>query len=56
MIFLPPALTAAANRYVANSPAERNPSFRKVEFAGAVVISGGILRYSTTTPAPERAA
>lgn len=53
MIFLPPALTANANRYVVASPPERNPSFPKKDFAGAVVISGSILRYSTTSAVPN---
>jgi hypothetical protein len=50
MTFLPSHLTDAANRYVEQQPADRTPRFPRKEFAGAVVIRGGILRYSTTTP------
>lgn len=52
--FLPDTLTAAANRHVHNSPADKLPSFRR-NFTGQVEVSGGILRYSSTTsPAGER--
>jgi len=48
-MFLDPRLVRAANRHVHNGPADKNPVFRRTA-AGLVEISGGILRYSTTTP------
>lgn len=51
MTFLPPALTNGANKYVASQPEDRNPRFPRKDGSGLVVIRGGILRYSTTTPA-----
>lgn len=50
MVFLPASLTRAANDFVASQPAERNPRFPRKDFAGAVMIGGNILRYSTTSP------
>jgi len=52
-VFLPPKTVAATNRYVENGPEDRNPVF-KHDFRGRVDFSGGILRYSTTTPAPAK--
>ncbi|MFJ5997529.1 hypothetical protein [Streptomyces sp. NPDC092370] len=52
---LHPKTVAATNRYVENGPEDRNPSF-KHDFRGRVEFSGGILRYSTTTPTPKGAA
>lgn len=54
LMFLHPKLVAATNRYVENGPEDRAPSF-KHDFAGRVDLGGGILRYSTTSKAPENA-
>jgi hypothetical protein len=51
-VFLHPKTVAATNRYVENGPEDRSPSF-KHDFAGRVEAGGGILRYSTTSPAPK---
>jgi hypothetical protein len=51
-VFLHPKTVAATNRYVENGPEDRSPSF-KYDFAGRVESGGGILRYSTTSPAPK---
>jgi hypothetical protein len=51
-VFLPPKTVANTNRFVENGPEDRAPSF-KWDFAGRVDTGGGILRYSTTTPAPK---
>jgi hypothetical protein len=51
-VFLHPKTVAATNRYVENGPEDRSPSF-KHDFAGRVEAKGGILRYSTTTPAQK---
>lgn len=50
MTFLPPAMTAAANRYVMAQDPDRRPTFPRKTYAGAVEIGGSLLRYSTTTP------
>ncbi|MBK3559325.1 hypothetical protein JHN55_22930 [Streptomyces sp. MBT56] len=50
-MFLHPLFVANSNRYVENGPEDRNPSF-KHGFAGRSEVSGGILRYSTTSKAP----
>lgn len=56
MIFLPPALTAGANKYVASQPEDRNPRFPRKDGPGIVRVRGGILRYSTTSaPRGDRA-
>ncbi len=54
-MFLHPKAVANTNRYVENGPEGRNPSF-KHGFRGRVEFSGGILRYSTTSPTPKGAA
>ena len=51
-MYLSPKTVAATNRYVENGPEDRNPSF-KHDFRGRVEHRGGILRYSTTSPAPK---
>jgi hypothetical protein len=51
-VYLHPKAVANTNRYVENGPEDRNPSF-KHDFRGRVGFSGGILRYSTTSPAPK---
>lgn len=51
-MFLHPKSVAATNRYVENGPEDRSPSF-KWDYAGRVDVAGGILRYSTTSPAPK---
>lgn len=53
MAFLHPKRVAATNAYVKNGPEDRAPSF-KADFAGRVDVSGGILRYSSTS-APVKA-
>lgn len=50
-MFLTPQQTTSTNRHVLNGPEHRNPSFKHA-FPGRLDISGGILRYSTTTPKP----
>lgn len=52
-MFLHPKFVANSNRYVENGPEDRNPSF-KHGFAGRSEVAGGILRYSTTSPAPVK--
>jgi hypothetical protein len=52
-VFLPSKLVAATNAYVKNGPENRDPSF-KHDFAGRVDAKGGILRYSTTSPAEAK--
>ncbi|MDT0472774.1 hypothetical protein RM863_11610 [Streptomyces sp. DSM 41014] len=47
-MFLSAKAVAASNRYVENSPEDRDPVF-KHGFAARLDVSGGILRYSTTT-------
>ncbi len=47
-MFLHPKAVANTNRYVENSPENRNPVF-KHDFRGRVEFSEGILRYSTTS-------
>lgn len=50
-MFLSPKDVAASNRYVENSPEDREPVF-KHGFAARLDVAGGILRYSTTTTPP----
>ncbi len=50
-MFLPAKAVAASNRYVENSPEDRDPVF-KHGFAARLDVSGGILRYSTTSAPP----
>jgi hypothetical protein len=47
-MFLPASLVRSTNKFVADQSAERNPRFPRKDFAGALAIAGGILRYSTT--------
>lgn len=51
-MFLSPALSRATNRYVAEGPEDRNPTFRRTA-PGLVEVNGAILRYSTTSATPE---
>lgn len=53
-MFIPATLSAAANRFVKSQPADRNPRFPRKDYAGAVHVSGALLRYSSTTPATDR--
>ena len=49
-VFLPVSLVRSTNKFVTEQSSERNPRFPRKDFAGALAIAGGILRYSTATP------
>ena len=48
-MFLPKTLVRSTNKFVTDQPADRNPRFPRKDFAGALALRGGILRYSTTS-------
>jgi hypothetical protein len=52
-VFLPASLVRSTNKFVADQSAERNPRFPRKDFAGALMLRGGVLRYSTTTTIGE---
>lgn len=52
MTFLPASLVKRTNDYVAAQPADRNPRFKR---GVGLSVAGGILRYSTITPAAPQA-
>jgi hypothetical protein len=47
-MFLPPTLVRAANGWVHDQSADKNPVFKRSS-PGLVTVNGAILRYSTTT-------
>jgi hypothetical protein len=53
-MFLPPALTKAANAAVVWGASDQFVRFRKPAKLLPEVVPGAVLRYSTTTPAPEK--
>lgn len=51
-MFLHPNFVASTNRYVAAGPEDRAPVFK--HGPNLPTVGGSFLRYSTTSPAPEK--